>query len=475
MFSKSVDHQDVDSEAVNPGNSCQPSPQSTNENRNLDFSQTGCLPDEFSFSSDEQALSDKYLKAQSAAFKALEAIQKSTALIPAFLPRDEILKVILKLSYDFIPFDSANVIFQNNGDWHPVLEENKSEFMVLFGEMEKAGLVKWLLDKQTYIVVQPEDFEIPEKLNIAAGRIITIPLLMNKLNKSGIAYFHINNDELNFSLSDLETVKVLIDQYALTLQFGEIRNQLSRKEESLQELFTQLIDASKLALGGELAKGITHEINNPLQIILGKLQLAMMTDGKDETLTAIEEQSLRIASLVKEIYHITAEKKQSSREFVEIRPLIDKTINLVQGQLVKRGIEFTVTTTEKIPGVWGNSSFISRIILNIILNSKTRMEKGGHLKINSGLSKDGMIQIDIEDTGEPLADNELNLLQNLFNGNGEENLGKLNLRFLALVLMMKELSGKIEFSNCEPRGIKITIKFPCNDQKELIHERPQAS
>jgi len=458
MFSKIINHQDVDSEVKTS---------ITSPIYNIEKSTS--FQNQFDTSDLNSAEIDQILDNQDSSFDTLSAIQKVTDLTKEKLNTVEIFKKSLLICKDFLLFNSTSIVLNEKEQWHYIFEKKKSEFEVLLKGLEKENTIEWLLKKQTFILIQPKEYGVTEKSSIYPGKIFIFPFSIGP--KKGLCFFHIADEELDVSFSALETVKILLNQMALIINEKNIGEELEQKKSLNEKLKTKLIQASKLALAGELARGVTHEINNPLQIILGKLQLNLMNNGENDILKTIENQSLRIASLVKEVFNITIEPKNAS-EIIDLNFLIEKTVELVKCQMTKRGIEIYIIKTDNISGFIGNSIYLKRILLNLLLNAKKRMGQGSSLSIITGMTKDGMAKIEIEDTGAPISG--LNS-SDLFLQNENYNFEELDINLLSLDLMIKEMDGNLSFNSDGSHGNKVIINLPVNNQKELTYERAETS
>ncbi|MEQ1795979.1 MAG: ATP-binding protein [Nitrospira sp.] len=165
-------------------------------------------------------------------------------------------------------------------------------------------------------------------------------------------------------------------------------------------LQAELLHAEKLAGIGSFAAGIAHDINNPLQLILGLAEnLADETD-----LDAIHEQAKEIAEAVKRTTAICRDLTSYSRRasphhdsLVDVNAKLDDAL-----KIARYAVAFHDVTVVKsyAPGatVTGNPDELLHVFVNLITNAVQAMERGGTLTIGSVSTPEG-VHVRVSDTG----------------------------------------------------------------------------
>lgn len=368
----------------------------------------------------------------------------------------QIVRKTLALCRTVIPFSEGNLILNQNHRWRAVLRKTKRQFESIFQTLEQEGYVDWMFDHQTYLIISPEELRLRNGTT-DLGKMICYPVIVDG-ERAGIFIFRLDRQELDFSLSDLEVLKVVVHQAGVGLKFQQMHKELALKEQALKRLNKVIVQSARMAMVGELASGITHEINNPLQVILGKIQLAMIGGNKPEVLKHIEQQSLQIASLVRTISDLSKTRSKDSAEVIEVNSLIANTIDHVRRQMERRRIRFVLELAPQSLLIQSNSDYLRQIILNTILDAKKRILTGGNLTIRT-LMQDKDVRIEFRDNAPgkkpTLNKNNLNLDSNSNNLN-------LTLGEIATVLLVREIGGEIEFGVSQSKGKQITITLPQN-------------
>lgn len=192
------------------------------------------------------------------------------------------------------------------------------------------------------------------------------------------------------------------------------------EEERLQ---AEAIRASQLASIGELAAGVAHEINNPINGVLNYAQmladLELSQTGQDITDRIIAE-SRRIEGIVRNLLDFSRHNVESP-EPINVQDLLVSCLDLVKHQLQKEEIRVETKFSRHLPLAFCNGSQIKQVILNTISNSRYAINqryKEPHPKkkisLKTSLTKRGntpFIRIAITDFGTGI---EPHILEKVF-------------------------------------------------------------
>ena len=412
----------------------------------------------------------QYLKTQLAYHKKLHGelsdsldefltIQKASEIITRHLDYSKIARALLDLCRRVFPFQQGNVLLHLSGKWEAVLKDAGVPFEKLLDVLVEEGIVDWIWENHQTIVIPGQDFFLEKDVKFPVENLVISPLAVNE-NRMGLLILNTNRNQSEFSQRDLDLINLLGVQAAIAIQYTRLYKDLEKTHQELKNSQAHLIQAIKLATVGELAGGIAHEINNPLQIILGKIQVARMGHTSPDVFKVVEMQALRIATIIRGLLMLAKENTSQASDFIEINPLIMNTLKLVQGQIEKRGITIQTKLAKNLPVVTANSVYFQQILLNFFLTAKKQMSKGGTLFIETRLVDDKWIEIRLEDTGEPLDSQTIANALQPFSQMGLPGNMQTNLGIMVSVQMIRDIGGDVEIKPRQPQGNIIQIRIP---------------
>jgi two-component system sensor histidine kinase PilS (NtrC family) len=220
-----------------------------------------------------------------------------------------------------------------------------------------------------------------------------------------------------------------------------------------------------LALIGELAAGIAHEIRNPMASISGSIQMLKENLDKDAVNSRLMNIVLREINRLNHLVNdflIFARPKQAEVEHFNLNDLIRDSLELFRNsENWTHKIKVEADFPENIE-LESDPEQIRQILWNLFLNATEAMPKGGELHIHAGRvdemeifhDEDAMIKITVRDTGKGFSDNALSHLFTPFftTKDGGSGLG------LATVKRIVEgLKGKVYGKNHPDGGAEISI------------------
>lgn len=241
----------------------------------------------------------------------------------------------------------------------------------------------------------------------------------------GIMHVDTKGKVLSFNKDDLELLTAICNQAAVAIENATLFESLKRAYDELKDQQHQLIEAEKLSALGQLAGGIAHEINNPMTSILGFAELMYTQISKGDVTADILKDCMKFAKIIIEEAHrcqaITQTLLQFSRRKKEemiqssINDIVESALTLARFHLKKSPIEIKKDFAQDIPMILGDKSQLQQVFLNLFINAKDAMEKGGTITIRTEKQDDDWIQICFSDTGCGIPEENLgHIFQPLF-------------------------------------------------------------
>src|SRR4030043_1625489 len=245
----------------------------------------------------------------------------------------------------------------------------------------------------------------------------------------------------------------------LTQSFNFMVQKL-REERALEE---KLREAEHLSGIAQLAKGIAHEIRNPLNFISLSIdhlreKYKPLESGDKENfeslIMSIKHEIQRLNKLVGDFLDYGKPLRLSLQE-VDMDVVIKDVIDLVRAKAAKDGIKIHYQGSEPLK-FFTDPELIKTCIFNVILNSFQAMPAGGDLTVSTKAS-DSRVSIVIEDTGLGVSKENLPKLFELFFSTKSTGLG---LGLAMTQRVVEEHGGKVDFQSIEGKGSTVTISLP---------------
>lgn len=221
-----------------------------------------------------------------------------------------------------------------------------------------------------------------------------------------------------------------------------------------------LLQSEKLSIIGELAAGVAHEIRNPLTTIKGFIQL-----NKENT--SFEYSDL-ILSELNRIEGITSEllslgKPQAIQlTLIDLRHLIENTLELLSPQALLNGIEFRLSDEEEALPVFCERNQLKQVFLNILKNAIESMPDGGVISVYLRKASAGECLISVQDQGCGIPEELLPRLGEPFYSLKEKGTG---LGLMICHKIIKQHQGSIAYQSQINEGTLVEIRLPLSNQQ----------
>jgi signal transduction histidine kinase len=249
---------------------------------------------------------------------------------------------------------------------------------------------------------------------------------------------------------------------------NEIINQkntdLKKILDNLHKIEAKLHQADKMATIGVLTAGIAHEINNPLNYIMGGLTgLEGYFEDKniaDQKITlyleSIHEGVNRAGTIISGLNQLSR-NKDDYNENCEINNILENCLIIVNNQLKNR-IKVTKTFSSPDPIVKGNVGQLHQVFINLLVNAIQSIEGKGSIFIESGIKTDEAF-VKITDSGCGIEKDILSKIMDPFFTTKEPGEGT-GLGLSITYNIVKEHNGKIHFNSEPQKGTTVLITLP---------------
>jgi PAS domain S-box-containing protein len=223
-----------------------------------------------------------------------------------------------------------------------------------------------------------------------------------------------------------------------------------------------LVQAEKLSIAGQLGASMAHEINNPLQAVIGCLGLAeeSLEEGGDVGLylRIAREELRRAARIVSQLRDLHRRSSPEEQEPTDLNEILEQVLLLVHKQMETLGIQVSWERNEELPRVVAVPDRIRQVFLNVFLNAADAMPEGGALTIQAEqtLDPDG-VRLSFSDSGVGIAPAVMKDIFEPFQSTKPEGLG---LGMFIMRRIVTDHKGKIKIDSEPGRGTTVTIWLP---------------
>ncbi|MEO8654927.1 MAG: cache domain-containing protein, partial [Ramlibacter sp.] len=198
----------------------------------------------------------------------------------------------------------------------------------------------------------------------------------------------------------------------LDLKVAERTRELAASSASLRRAQQQLVKSEKLAAIGQLTASVAHEINNPIAVIQGNLDLMRETLGPqaapvEAELKLLDQQVERMRLIVTQLLQYSRPTEYAGYvDALDVNRVVDESLVLVGHLLAKTRIEVSKNYAATARAGF-NRQELQQVLLNLIINAIQAMPEGGGLLLRtSDWREDGLAcgaVIEVQDTGPGLA------------------------------------------------------------------------
>lgn len=247
---------------------------------------------------------------------------------------------------------------------------------------------------------------------IGANEFVCVPLVVKD---EAIGVICADNVYSGKPITDdqVELLNIFASRAALAIANAEVYKKLEEKNQQLKETQERLVRSERLAVIGNMAAYIAHEIRNPL-VTIGGFARAILRDYADhkgikQNVEIVVEEVNRLEKILANIMDFS-KPVEVVKVATQVNDLIESTCSLMEPYFKSGCIQLIKQLNATIPKIIVDPTQMKQVFLNLIKNAVESMPNGGKLTIET-VMEDEQIKIDIADTGEGMT---TDVMQNLF-------------------------------------------------------------
>ncbi len=226
----------------------------------------------------------------------------------------------------------------------------------------------------------------------------------------------------------------------------------------------QLQISDKMASVGLLAAGVAHEVNTPLTGISSFTQMLLTNadpdDPKTRMLEKIEQQTFRAAKIVNGLLNLSRSGGSNPEETVpvDLNAVINDVLSLLEPQLVASKVKVRRELCPSPALVGGIEHKLQQVFLNLFLNARDAMPKGGWLSVQTQVN-DGHVEAEVGDTGSGIPSEHLSRIYDPFFTT--KLIGKGTGLGLSITYgIVREHEGTLTCQSTVGQGTRFTVALP---------------
>ena len=244
---------------------------------------------------------------------------------------------------------------------------------------------------------------------------------------------------------------------------------------------TKQLHADRMVTLGEMASGIAHEINQPLNIIslvLDKILFEIVRNEKidigflKEKSDKIFENIFRIRNIIDHIRAFSRSHDDYVLAAFSINSSIENAVSMITQQYKHMGISLDLSLDDGIPQIIGNTYKFEQVIVNLLANAKDavvekKTKYQEYTQMNVGIKsyqESNSIIVEISDNGIGINEDDLNNVMLPFYTTKEEGKGT-GLGLSICYQIIKEMGGTIDIISNKESGTIIKLELEIQKKK----------
>lgn len=249
----------------------------------------------------------------------------------------------------------------------------------------------------------------------------------------------------------------------LSAQVGALVNGIDQIIEERQQREREVMRSDQLAMVGQIAAGVAHELRNPLTSVKMLIQTNLKEAGDrgfpTEDLEIIEQEIRRMEKCL-QLFLDFARPPKPERRPIDLALLVERTLALVEGRARKQHVALRFVQPPSTVVVEADEDQIQQLLLNLVLNALDAMPEGGSIDIRVDSTEDGLAELHVLDNGPGIPDDLFPRLFDPFVSTKETGIG---LGLAVSHRIARNHGGTLSAVNRREGGTHFTLRLPATE------------
>jgi signal transduction histidine kinase len=243
------------------------------------------------------------------------------------------------------------------------------------------------------------------------------------------------------------------------------RQEAEQAQQLLSYQNEQLVELDRLK--DEFVSGVTHELRTPLTSISGYVELLLEEEEDAERrdyLEIVDRNASRLLSLVSDLLfaaRLQDGRLDLERSDVDMRRVVVQAVESARPRADNAGVEVLLESGE-VPPLSGEPMRLAQLVDNLISNAIKFTPSGGRVSVRLGL-RDGLVQVEVSDTGIGIAEEEReHLFERFFRSQNalERQIQGTGLGLYISKAIVEAHGGRIAVRSAERKGTTFLVELP---------------
>lgn len=313
---------------------------------------------------------------------------------------------------------------------------------------------------------------------------IAVPLMSGE---STIGVLYVFGRQINqFDGDQVQLIESLATQAAISVENAQLYQQVRRHADELEariaERTEELIETNQKLEAASHHKSaflasMSHELRTPMNAIIGFTRLVMrrsrehLPQKQYENLQKIQVSADHLLALINDILDLSkieAGRLELHLTKFDLRELVDECLRAIEAIVANDGIALTQSVDEGLPALWGDRDKAKQILLNLLGNAAKFTKEGG-IGISVHAVADGMVAIEVADTGIGIPEHALQMIFDEFqqvDSSVTRQYGGTGLGLSISHHLARLMGGQISVTSTLGEGSTFTVTLPLHQPEE---------